>query len=257
MHTGTPAAAARTHHQQGARPHIAQPFAGTPEGGMAVEVDERGPGHQQRREHRGDRVGGDVAPVVLQPEQADDEHQGRRLQRGRQPRPRRPAGRRARSSRHPRGHAVHGGGIRPGIEEVQRNNVKATGDRPRTPACRTDCSGQRRATASQGVPRPVRQWKPPHETHHAHRRMPGLARGRRRPGLQPPRSAAASPRPRRSTAPTSTCSAATRAAAAATSPSSPTTARCRIRYGGPNYFTLDPNAAYDIHIDNDGDALPT
>jgi hypothetical protein len=25
-------------------------------------------------------------------------------------------------------------------------------------------------------------------------------------------------------------------------------------YGGPNYFTLDPDAAYDIHIDNDGDA---
>jgi len=26
-------------------------------------------------------------------------------------------------------------------------------------------------------------------------------------------------------------------------------------YGGPNYFTLDPDAVYDIHIDNDGDAL--
>jgi hypothetical protein len=25
-------------------------------------------------------------------------------------------------------------------------------------------------------------------------------------------------------------------------------------YGGPNYFTLDPNAVYDIHVDNDGDA---
>jgi hypothetical protein len=25
-------------------------------------------------------------------------------------------------------------------------------------------------------------------------------------------------------------------------------------YGGPNYFTLDPDAIYDIHIDNDGDA---
>ncbi len=25
-------------------------------------------------------------------------------------------------------------------------------------------------------------------------------------------------------------------------------------YGGPNYFTLDPDAAYDISIDNDGDA---
>lgn len=25
-------------------------------------------------------------------------------------------------------------------------------------------------------------------------------------------------------------------------------------YGGPNYFTMDPNAAYDIHIDNTGDA---
>lgn len=27
-------------------------------------------------------------------------------------------------------------------------------------------------------------------------------------------------------------------------------------YGGPNYFALDPNAQYDINIDNDGDALP-
>jgi hypothetical protein len=27
------------------------------------------------------------------------------------------------------------------------------------------------------------------------------------------------------------------------------------RWGGPNYFTLDENAAYHIHIDNDGDAL--
>jgi hypothetical protein len=25
-------------------------------------------------------------------------------------------------------------------------------------------------------------------------------------------------------------------------------------YGGPNYFTLDPDAVYDIHVDNDGDA---
>ena len=25
-------------------------------------------------------------------------------------------------------------------------------------------------------------------------------------------------------------------------------------YGGPNYFSMDPNALYDIHIDNDGDA---
>lgn len=25
-------------------------------------------------------------------------------------------------------------------------------------------------------------------------------------------------------------------------------------YGGPNYFTLDPNAVYEIHIDNNGDA---
>src|SRR5262249_2465331 len=25
-------------------------------------------------------------------------------------------------------------------------------------------------------------------------------------------------------------------------------------YGGPNYFTLDPEAIYDIHVDNDGDA---
>ena len=26
-------------------------------------------------------------------------------------------------------------------------------------------------------------------------------------------------------------------------------------YGGPNYFTLDPDAVYEIHIDNDGDAI--
>ena len=26
-------------------------------------------------------------------------------------------------------------------------------------------------------------------------------------------------------------------------------------YGGPNYFTLDPNASYHIHIDNDGDSV--
>ena len=26
-------------------------------------------------------------------------------------------------------------------------------------------------------------------------------------------------------------------------------------YGGPNYFTMDPNAIYEIHIDNDGDAI--
>jgi hypothetical protein len=25
-------------------------------------------------------------------------------------------------------------------------------------------------------------------------------------------------------------------------------------YGGPNYFAMDPNALYEIHIDNDGDA---
>ncbi len=25
-------------------------------------------------------------------------------------------------------------------------------------------------------------------------------------------------------------------------------------YGGPNYFTLDPDAVYEIHIDNNGDA---
>ena len=25
-------------------------------------------------------------------------------------------------------------------------------------------------------------------------------------------------------------------------------------YGGPNYFTLDPDALYEIHVDNDGDA---
>ncbi len=26
-------------------------------------------------------------------------------------------------------------------------------------------------------------------------------------------------------------------------------------YGGPNYFTLDPDATYDIHVDNDADAI--
>ena len=26
-------------------------------------------------------------------------------------------------------------------------------------------------------------------------------------------------------------------------------------YGGPNYFTLDPEARHEIHVDNDGDAL--
>lgn len=26
-------------------------------------------------------------------------------------------------------------------------------------------------------------------------------------------------------------------------------------YGGPNYFDLDPDARYEIHIDNDGDAI--
>lgn len=26
-------------------------------------------------------------------------------------------------------------------------------------------------------------------------------------------------------------------------------------YGGPNYFALDPNAIYEIHVDNDGDAI--
>ena len=25
-------------------------------------------------------------------------------------------------------------------------------------------------------------------------------------------------------------------------------------YGGPNYFTMDPNGLYEIHLDNDGDA---
>src|SRR5262245_51866094 len=26
-------------------------------------------------------------------------------------------------------------------------------------------------------------------------------------------------------------------------------------YGGPNYFSLDPDAIYEIHIDNDGDGV--
>ena len=25
-------------------------------------------------------------------------------------------------------------------------------------------------------------------------------------------------------------------------------------YGGPNYFTMDPDALYEIHVDNNGDA---
>ena len=25
-------------------------------------------------------------------------------------------------------------------------------------------------------------------------------------------------------------------------------------YGGPNYFAMDPNALYEIHVDNNGDA---
>ena len=28
-------------------------------------------------------------------------------------------------------------------------------------------------------------------------------------------------------------------------------------YGGPNYFTLDPDALYEIHVDNNGDARET
>jgi hypothetical protein len=27
-------------------------------------------------------------------------------------------------------------------------------------------------------------------------------------------------------------------------------------FAGPNYFTMDPDALYDINIDNDGDTLP-
>src|SRR3954454_4568187 len=26
-------------------------------------------------------------------------------------------------------------------------------------------------------------------------------------------------------------------------------------YGGPNFFTMDPDGVYEIHIDNDGDAV--
>ena len=26
-------------------------------------------------------------------------------------------------------------------------------------------------------------------------------------------------------------------------------------YGGPNYFSMDPNALYEIHVDNNGDAV--
>src|SRR5688572_19135353 len=28
----------------------------------------------------------------------------------------------------------------------------------------------------------------------------------------------------------------------------------QTNYGGPNFFTLDPEALYEIHVDNDGDA---
>ncbi|MFO0673889.1 MAG: DUF4331 family protein [Polyangiaceae bacterium] len=67
-------------------------------------------------------------------------------------------------------------------------------------------------------------------------------------------------RTRRSTPPTSTCSAATSqdgSTRAATPPStSPVIAFQPLQdpIGGPNYFTMDPEALYEIHIDKDADA---
>jgi len=29
----------------------------------------------------------------------------------------------------------------------------------------------------------------------------------------------------------------------------------QVPYGGPNYFTMDPDALYEIHVDSDGDAV--
>ena len=77
------------------------------------------------------------------------------------------------------------------------------------------------------------------------RRMP-RATARRRPS--PPRP--------RSTPPTSTCSTAT--SRAAYRPGYVTLIANYLplqdAYGGPNYFKLDPNALYEIHVDNNGDA---
>ena len=57
------------------------------------------------------------------------------------------------------------------------------------------------------------------------------------------------------TPPTSTCSAATRPGREAYVTLVANYLPLQDPYGGPNYFTLDPNALYDIHIDNDGDAV--
>ena len=37
--------------------------------------------------------------------------------------------------------------------------------------------------------------------------------------------------------------------------SSPTSFRSRSRDGGPNFYSFDPNVVYEIHIDNNGDAV--
>ena len=60
---------------------------------------------------------------------------------------------------------------------------------------------------------------------------------------------------RRSMAPTSTCSAATKAGRAGLrDPDRQLPAAAGRATAGPNYFALDPNALYEIHVDNNGDA---
>ena len=58
----------------------------------------------------------------------------------------------------------------------------------------------------------------------------------------------------RSTPPTSTCSAATKPAARGYVTLIANYLPLQDAYGGPNYFAMDPNALYEIHIDNNGDA---
>ena len=62
-----------------------------------------------------------------------------------------------------------------------------------------------------------------------------------------------SPRIPRWTAPTSTCSTATRRRARGYVTILANYLPLQDAYGGPNYFTLDPDAIYEVHIDNDGD----
>jgi hypothetical protein len=75
----------------------------------------------------------------------------------------------------------------------------------------------------------------------------GLAR---RPATARPRS---SPRTPRWTPPTSTCSRATSRARGLRHLIA-NYLPLQDAYGGPNYFTLDPEALYEIHVDNNGDA---